>query len=184
MLKKLIQESESLRQLFKRNKHFKLKDLSRQLIEEAALSDDRLKALMALIAYSLYKLSSKGHITKNPKWDFAKKEILQHLDKAVQELKSKDFREFESQLRLAVESISRIDSEISNYAHSTFEKARAKLASNAYALGLSLGQAAALTGADKKDLLNYIGFTRMHDEAGVGLGIKERLKNLEEVLSA
>ncbi len=87
------------------------------------------------------------------------------------------------ELQKAVEDISKIDSEMSNYAIAVFDKAKTKLASTAYSFGLSLEQAAALTGAGRKELLNYIGATRMHDEAGVSLGISERLKKLKEVLS-
>jgi len=172
-----------LRQDFAKAKPFRLKALSKELIEEAALNNDKLKALMALIAYSLYKLCSKAHVLESPKWKFAREQILQHLDKGIVELRAKKFKEFELELQKAVEDISKIDSEISNYAVAVFEKAKTKLASTAYSFGLSLGQAAALTGAGKKDLLNYIGFTKMHDEAGVSLGISERLKKLKEVLA-
>lgn len=184
MLKRLIEEAVDLRQFFKKEKAFRLKELSAELIRESALHDDKFKALMALIAYSLFKLESKTHIKKSQKWPSAKERILKHLDNAILELRQKRFKDSETELQNAVEDISRIDSEISNYALNVFEKAKTKLASTAYSFGLSLSQAAMLTGADKKNLLNYIGFTKMHDEAGVSIGINERLKALKEVLSA
>ena len=57
-----------------------------------------------------------------------------------------------------------------------------KYASDAYFLGASLGQAAALTGADKKTLLEYIGATKLHDKEERGKGIAERLKALKKAL--
>ena len=167
MLKKLIGQLAELRQAFKKEKQFKLKALSTELIEEAALTNDYFKALMSLIAYSLYKLSSKEHIRKSPKWKPASSEVLLHLDKAIELLQNHDFRNAEQELHNAVEKISRADSEISNYAKGVFEKAKTKMASSAYAMGLSLSQAASLTGADKKELLNYIGITKMQDRKSV-----------------
>lgn len=184
MLQKLIGQLVELRQSFKKEKQFKLKELSAELIKQAALTNDYFKALMSLIAYSLYKLSSKTHVRKNPKWKLARTEILSHLDAAIGLLEKHDFRNAEEELRDAVEHISKADSEISNYAKGIFEKSKTKMASSAYSFGLSLGQAAWLTGADKKDLMNYIGVTKMHEEAGISLGISERLKNLKGALSA
>ena len=43
-------------------------------------------------------------------------------------------------------------------------KARIKQASRAYSMGLSLGEAASLTGANKTQLLRYIGSTKIHDQ--------------------
>jgi len=183
LLKKLVGELSGIRQSFKREKPFKLKELSSQLIEEASLNNDYFKALMAVIAYSLFKLSSKGHIRKSPKWRPAQDEIIAHLDNAIALLGEKKFNEAEQELHNAVDKISRIDSEISNYAKGIFEKAKTKMASSAYSFGLSLGQAAYLTGADRKELMNYIGITKMHEEAGVSIGISERLNSLREEIS-
>jgi hypothetical protein len=69
-----------------------------------------------------------------------------------------------------------------NYVSNLYEKARIKMASSAYGLGLSLSQAAMLTGADKKQLLNYIGITKMHDEIKETKGIASRIKSLKKAL--
>lgn len=183
MLKKLIGELAELRQYFKKERQFKLKELSSQLIEEASLNNDYFKALMAVIAYSLFKLSSKAHVRKNPKWKPAQLEIITHLDSALALLNERDFKRAELELRNAVDKISRVDAEISNYAKGIFGKAKTKMASSAYSFGLSLGQAASLTGADRKELMNYIGITKMHEEAGISVGIEARLSVLREELS-
>jgi len=87
-------------------------------------------------------------------------------------------------LKSAINHIRDIDSELGNYAQNVYEKAKVKQASLAYSYGLSLAQSADLTGADKKDLQSYIGFTKMSDEESEQKSIYTRVKELGEWLNA
>jgi len=58
------------------------------------------------------------------------------------------------------------------------------MASSAYAFGLSLGSAADLTGADSKELMQYIGATKIHDEEEIELNISQRIKKFSGLLKS
>lgn len=157
--------------------HFlELKKKSNALIERAVEENNSLKAKTAMISYSLFKLSSKEHIVKSKKWNKVKNQIVKGLEKAALLFMKGKKKEAEEAIEKIAESISLADEELGRYVQSIFEKARVKLASTAYAMGLSLTKAAELTGAEKASLMKYIGSTKIHDEKGIGLGIKERLE--------
>ena len=85
-------------------------------------------------------------------------------------------------LKKVIQNITRIDSELGNYAIGIYEKAKVKEASLAYSYGLSIAQAADLTGADKKELQSYIGATTMHDEEPEIKNITIRVRELKELV--
>ena len=87
-------------------------------------------------------------------------------------------------LDIAIKDIQDFDKEAGNYIQDVIYKARVKQASRAYALGLSLGKAAELTGVEKSFLLSYIGVTKIHDMPFTqSKPAIERYKYLKEVLS-
>jgi len=181
MLKNLIKKMQLIQDWFKLNESMKLRQLSNSTIEEAALNSDKVLGEISLIAYSLHKLLSKPHIVKSKNWNKVKLNILNSLNKSINFLKKKNFDQFEKELDRIALNVSSIDSRLSNYIQNIYEKARIKQASRAYGFGLSLSQAQKLTNANKKDLLNYIGITRIHEKVKAKKGINERLKALKEV---
>ncbi|MFH1256437.1 MAG: hypothetical protein V1494_04025 [Candidatus Diapherotrites archaeon] len=181
MLEKLISRTEALIAAFRENNVIDLKHLANDCIEDAAMQNDELFAQLSLIAYSLNKLSSKDHIVRNAKWGSAKNAILGLLEKCIAFLKAKKIREFKAELQGVSDKVRGIDETLGHYVENVFDKARVKQASTAYAFGLSLSSAAGLTGADKKELLNYIGTTKIHDEQEEGAGIESRLKVLRQI---
>jgi len=167
---------------FQNSDIFALKEAANNAIGEAALANDRKLAKIALIAYSLHKMHSKQHIVRHDRWPEIKHDILFDLEKAAKAIKQKNEEEFEYRMQAAIDSVKTTDKNIGNYVQNIFEKAKVKYASTAYSLGLGLGQSAALTGADKKQLLRYIGLTKISDREATVLGIGKRLKKLKEKL--
>ncbi len=159
-----------------------LKKIGNMLIEEAAERNSAELARLSAISYALYKILSKDHFVKSPQWPKMAINIRSELLKAGRAAEKNDIGAFGRSLESAVKDIQGIDSELSNYARNIYEKARVKQASTAYAAGLSLRQAAELTGADRKDLQRYIGITRIHDEQPSGMGIAQRMEQLRKVL--
>lgn len=173
---------EALIGAFEARKVQDLKRLGSDLISEAAVKNEVNLAKISVIAYSLYKILSKDHFLKNRKWPSVSESIDSELLKAVQSAEKGDEKGLNEHLSHAIHKIELIDEELSNFARNIFEKARIKQASSAYASGLSLAQAASLTGADKKELQKYIGATTIHDEQPVFMGIEQRLQALREAL--
>ncbi len=164
---------------FERQDIFALKETANHAIEEAALLNDRRLAKLALVAYCLHKMSSKQHIVRHGRWPEIKHDILFDLQKAAKSVKAGDEEGFERWLGAVVDSVETTDKRIGNYVQNVFEKAKVKYASTAYSLGLGLGQSAQLTETSKKELLHYIGFTKMADREAVTKGIAERLRSLK-----
>ncbi|MEW6295111.1 MAG: hypothetical protein AB1467_02325 [Candidatus Diapherotrites archaeon] len=174
MLKDLISRMKSIKDSFCKKELVRLRNESNELIELAALHSDKVLAEMSLIAYSLQKILSKPHIIDSVKWENVKSKIIGSLDESIERLKRKDFDSFKKELNELSRKVSAVDKEYGNFIQNVFEKAKVKQASRAYALGLSLSQSADLTGASKKELLSYIGATKIHDAEEKQLGIKER----------
>lgn len=179
---KLQKRLYAMRTAFVRNRPIDLKKISNDLINEAALKNDSALAELSIIAYALNKLLSKRHIVMHGKWESAKGSIVARLDSTISSLEKGRLKEFRAGIGLVGRDVNLVDSRLGNFVQSILGKARIKMASSAYATGMSLGQAAALTSADKKHLQSYIGFTKIHDEAAMGEGIRERLRKLEEIL--
>ena len=164
---------------FEKQDIFGLKEIANQAIENASLANDKRLANLALVAYCLHKMCSKQHIVRDGRWPEIKHDILFDLKKVAKSLEAIDLEGFDHWLGGVIGSVKQADEEIGNYVQNLFEKARIKYASAAYSMGLSLGQAAALTGADQKDLLHYIGVTRIADRETVTHGIGKRLRSFK-----
>jgi len=165
---------------FQNNDLFALREISNNAIDHAALENDRELARIALIAYSLHKLAGKHHIVGDDRWRDVKHDILFDLRLASKAIEKNNFEEFDFRLKAAIDSVQQTDKKMGYYVQDVFEKAKVKHASVAYGMGLGLGQAAELTGADKKELLRYIGATRLADSEAVTVGIRGRLEKLKE----
>jgi len=181
MISDLVESTNKIRTAFERNDLVKLRQLSNNLIEEAALKSDKVLAQLSLISYSLQKILSKPHIVEAGKWNKIKLTIISCLQKASMHLKKRNFNEFEKELDNISDKVFEVDSSLGNYVANVYEKARIKQASRAYAFGLSLRQSVSLTDANEKDLLSYIGGTKIHDREKEFKGLKERKKLLDGI---
>ncbi len=160
----------------------RLRGIGNNAIREAAIYNDKVLAEISLIAYCLHKLSTKEHILKNPKWNSVRKTIADSIEESIQCVKQGRLEDFFTELESIIRNIQSIDYELGHFVRGLYEKSRVKNASEAYSFGMSLSQAADLTGADKKDVLMYIGYTTTHDESKPTTGIAERLEKLKQML--
>ncbi len=168
--------------LFSEKKVLDLRGLGNRLIREAALSNDYAKAELGVIAYSLHKIETKSHFVRSPQWGKIKQAISFELSNAINATRENDAAALMGALKKVIIHIMNIDNELGNYAQGIYEKAKVKQASLAYSYGLSVAQSAALTGADAKELQNYIGFTTMHDEELEIKSIKQRVNEMKKLL--
>lgn len=174
---------ETLR-LFRDGNTREMRGLSNRLVKEAAIENNPEKAELGVIAYALHKIETKDHILNHQKWPRMKSEILQHLSQAMDAIEAGNDSQFMQRLKETIQHIEEVDREMGRFVQGIYEKAKVKQASLAYSYGLSISQAAELTGADKKELQSYIGFTTMHDEEHETKTISERVKELHELLGA
>ncbi|MFH1391464.1 MAG: hypothetical protein ABIH20_04095 [Candidatus Diapherotrites archaeon] len=159
-----------------------LKNIANDAIKEATLNSDTKLAETAVLAYTFYKFYSKEHIIKNDSWPKVREIIVDSLEKSIQAAMNNKDENFNKNIQSVVKEIKVIDDRLSHYARNIYEKAKIKQASTAYALGMSIGQSAILTGADPKQLQMYIGATKIHDEQKNSKSLNERLNSLKELL--
>ena len=170
-----------IKSAFQSNDFSSLKALGNECIQVAVIENDHVMAKLSVIAYSLYKMISKQHIVRNSKWPKAVASMTNALEKSASASRDGREEEFERQLNNVIRDIELVDNELSNFARNIFEKAKIKQASTAYASGLSMQQAASLTGASPKELQFYIGVTRIHDEQPVHKNIRQRIDSLRDL---
>jgi hypothetical protein len=182
VVKTLLFDVNEVSTLFANNKVFELRGISNRLIREAAIENNYAKAELATISYALHKLETKEHIATNQKWLNVKNRILKNFVEAIKAIKLNDNKDFFQQLKEVILDIDKLDADLGHFAQSLYEKAKVKQASQAYSYGLSISQAADLTGANKKELQSYIGFTKMNDEEPEIKTIKTRVSELKELL--
>lgn len=172
----------AVKNFFEKQDALQLRVLANNVIKGAALHNDRLLARISVISYSLHKLLSKEHIVMGANWGKNKKTVSNALDSAIFCLQKNDFKCFAEDLDNVAVQLEKVDAELGNFVKSLYEKARIKYAADAYYLGMSLSQAAELTGADKKQLQEYVAFTKQHEEEKPAFGIKDRLNRLYKVI--
>ncbi len=166
----------------RRQRMFELKKTANRLIKEACVASDRPKAKLSVTAYALYKLLSKHHIVSKQGWRKAKEEIEAGLQRACSFFAQNRMEEGEKEIEGALMHIDSIDRQMGHYAQAMLEKAKTKMASSAYSFGISLSQSASLTGCRKKDLLSYIGSTRMNDDLPETKPIGKRVREMRGFL--
>jgi hypothetical protein len=182
-MKPLSYDIDETMRLFNEKRILELRGISNRLVREAALSNDYAKAELGTIAYALHKIETKSHFVRSPQWGRVKQEIYVQLSQAANSAKANKAEDLMQALKLVIKNITQIDNELGNYAQNIYEKAKVKQASQAYSYGVSISQAAALTGADSKELQSYIGFTTMHDEEPETKNIKQRVEELKRILA-
>lgn len=173
---------EKLRNAFKRKNIPALKKISNRAIEQAAMTEDPDLVNISLISYALYKLVSKPHILRSDQWAKFVRDVDSDLEEAMKlRAEGKPIKGIME--KDIIRDISAIDSSLGNYAHDIMEKARVKQASRIYAMGLSLDKAISLTGADRFQLLQYIGSTVIHDRPYTkSKNVVDRYKKTKEIL--
>ncbi len=182
MFKSLVFDLKEVLKLFRKGNVLQLRGLSNRLIREATVENNLAKAELGVIAYALHKIETKQHFTNNVKWHKIRNNIYNNLEGAIFAASTHENEQFFRKLKRIILDINKIDSELGHFAVSIYEKAKVKQASLAYSYGVSISRASELTGADKKELQSYIGFTTMHDEEIEQKTIKERVNELKELL--
>ena len=180
---KMLGLMEQARAAFQNTNAMQLKEISNDATREAVVNNDRVFAKIAVIAYALSKLVSKQHILESASWGKARKAIINSLEGLIALLRKNMNDEFAASLGSFEAEVRKVDESLGNYVRNIIEKAEVKVSSSAYAQGLSLSGAAELTGADKTELQNYIGITKIHDEEETKLFMAERMRKIRKIFS-
>ncbi len=153
--------------------------LESQTLEIAVTKDDRDYSSLCIIMYGLRKMMSKTHINTNEVWKKAENNILNELKNCIFDLNSSKIDDFRQTIKYIEDEIRKTDKELGHYINQIIDDAKIKLASSAYAYGLSASQASDLFSISKDQLMNFVGVTKMPDEDIKFKSIKERVGLLE-----
>jgi len=138
--------------------------IDEKTLEEAIIEYRKDIAELAIIAYSFRKLLSKKHIFNSPNWKGFREKTINDLQLAIELSKKENKDEYNKKIKEIENSIEKTDQLLGHFIHDIVFNARTKLASSAYAYGLSLSQASNLLSANKDQVMELIGQTKISDE--------------------
>jgi len=159
-----------------------LRKLSNKALEEVSLNNRPAFLKLALLSYAFAKVIQKPHYwrERSPTVFFAK--ALTAMAKAAS-LADKDEHAADGVLDEVTRMIGELDGVEQRYVKGLIDKSQLKIASTLYGQGFSLDRAVEMTGADKRELIRYIGKTIMFDRTKGPKSINDRLKALKSILS-
>lgn len=161
-----------------------MKNLSNNLIRDAAVTQETETIRLAMISYTLCKIMQKGYYRKDQiRWNGFTTELNDHLRQLIEACESERRDKITPILDHIFDDIRILDESFGKYIEKITNKAIVKKGSTLYSLGLSLGMASQLSGASKWEILHFSGKTKAFEEEGVGVSLEERMKHARKVLS-
>lgn len=180
MEKKIASLSREIFQAFADRDVRQLRSLNNEGEKLIALEFDQRVYSITLLAYVLAKIISKPrYLKKENKRQLS--EVERKLAKLAGLAVNEEWEKFDAELQNARAVIEAVDKKDLRFVNGLFAKAQIKLAATLYAQGLSLGQAAALTGVEKREILDYSGRTLMIERVKAEMSIAERMKHLHRI---
>ncbi|MBS3070355.1 hypothetical protein J4220_02505 [Candidatus Micrarchaeota archaeon] len=171
-----------LRKAFEKSNIPELKRLSGEFAGDAFIHYRKENIQMSIIAYACAKFLEKPYILADPAWDSFRKSLLSLLEKALQDWSSGKQAPAFAKVAKALSLIERLGADLGRFVFGIIEKAKLKAGAEIYAHGASLGTAAELSGAEKKELSSYIAATRM-PEKYVTKSVAQRMQDAKKIFS-
>jgi hypothetical protein len=154
-----------------------LHSLEKKIIEDAIVNNDQDFAELAVVTYCFRKMFFKQHIFTTNVWKDTQDEILYDLNNLTKY--EFDLNKYRDTIKNAQSKIEYVDKQLGHFVENIVQSARTKLASTAYAYGLSSEQACSLFSTNREQLMSFVGNTKMPDEDKPFKTIKERVHLLK-----
>lgn len=149
----LIEAQQALRE----NDSAKLQELSNQTIHTASISQHTDAIMIAVLMYTLGKLSMKKSDLKIKKWEEIVTKINSLIGISVSAFLEKNDSAFNQNLQRCLKAIESFSGNLKPYIKEVILKAEINKASKIYEHGISLAQTASLLGVTQWEMLEYIG---------------------------
>lgn len=164
------------------NDSHKLKVLSDQTIHSATIYQDPDSLMVAVIVYSLGKITEREGYKLMSGWENFYKSFVQNIDLAIKALEKRDEKKLVDCLGAIRNSINNIEGNLSNYIRDVFYKAEINKAFKLYEHGLSAEKTADLLGVSLWDLAGYIGQSTVSEShLNEAIPAKDRIKKAREI---
>lgn len=155
----------------------RIKTVEKRCTEELVLGFDRDLFNTALLCFMIIKLLAKERYSKHP---YIVK-VDQYFGNLRDHIKEQDYIGMRRVVNKMIKLINTLDEADKKYINELAYNGRVKIGAKLYSQGLSLSRAAQLTGADKFDILSYVGKTLMADRVKTYKSISQRIKEIEDI---
>lgn len=162
-------------QEIRRNDNYALSELSNHVIHDLSIYQDEDSASIAVLVYALAKMVQ--HCSER---GISYSAIIPLLQKAHGLLESNKYNAYAQSIRGIFKAIERIDGKLKLYIQEVFTKARINKGAKLYEHGVSIARTAELLGVSQWELMDYIGKTRLPENAA-GISVRQRLANAREL---
>ena len=184
-----MQERENILRIFQETKEAvsqgdfsRIKNLSNQTNNTAALTNDPDNIAVAVIVYSLSKIIERDNYRKLPGWNKFYGIYMGAIDRIVEALKKKDDEAFRKDIKLIRKAIENLSGKLKIYIQEVFRKASINKASKLYEHGISMEKTASLLGISIFELADYAGSKELADVPQIKtVDVKARIRMAMEM---
>lgn len=162
---------------------FLLKDLSNRTIHNASIYQDPDSISVAVIVYSLSKITERSKYTFYKDWPMFIKAVNKSLDDSARGLENDDTKSFRKGLSEIRSLVGKVSGNFRKAIEDVFRRASINKASRIYEHGISMEQTASILGITLFELSDYAGKTGIPDvPLSITLSIEKRFNIAWEFL--
>ncbi len=186
-----MQEKENIIRIFQETKEAiskgdiaKIRNLSNQTTNTAALTHDPDNIAVAVVVYALSKIMEREDYKKLPGWNNLYNTYIGAIDKMIIALQKNDENTFRKNIESIRSAINKSSGKLKDYIKDVFRSASINKASRLYEHGISMEKTANLLGVTQFELAEYAGRGKIHDtpEAET-VNVKSRIKLVMDMFS-
>ncbi len=174
--KHVIKVLDKVNKAVEEKNYVKLKKLSNQTLHSSSIHQNPELIMIAVITYSLNKIVERTNYKDYQEYDSFLKSLLNHLDRARDNLENDKEEKFREELVKIRKDINKISGSFKKHLKFIFNKASINKASRLYEHGLSMEKTANLLGVSVWELGEYVGKTGISEvKLNKTVTIKERV---------
>ncbi len=186
-----MQEKENVLRIFQETKEAitkgdvaKIRNLSNQTTNTAALTHDPDNISAAVVVYALSKIMEREDYRKLPGWNNLYNTYIGAIDKILVALQKNDEKTFRQNIELIRNSINKSSGKLKDYIKDVFRSASINKASRLYEHGISMEKTSKLLGITQFELAEYAGKGKIPDvpEAKT-VNVRSRIKLIMDMFA-
>ena len=186
-----MQEKENVLRIFQETKEAiakgdvaKIRNLSNQTTNTAALTHDPDNIAVAVVIYALSKVMGREDYRKLPGWNNFYNIYIGAIDKILVALQKNDEKTFRQNIELIRNAINKLSGKLKDYIQDVFRRASINKASRLYEHGISMEKTSKLLGVTQFELADYAGRGKIPDAPETKtVNVRSRIKLVMDMFS-
>lgn len=186
-----MQEKENILRIFQETKEAitkgdvaKIRNLSNQTTNTAALTHDPDNIAVAVVVYALSKIMEREDYRKLPGWNDLYNTYLGAIDKILVALQKNDEKTFRQNIELIRNAINKSSGKLKDYIKDVFRSASINRASRLYEHGISMEKTSKLLGITQFELAEYAGKGKISDvPESKTVNVRSRIKLIMDMFA-